>query len=117
MTFFNCGKFHLDGICSIPDEKGKKTPFVGQSLFYELFKVAKEEQAKEITLGAVVNGISDNIKIYEKLGFKKNPVQTSEYVDMNCNKYRVAEQLRTFEKEMSYSDLKCQRTQLDKFID
>ena len=113
MTFQNLRGMHLDGICAIPDENGDKTPFSGKSLLYELFKVAKDTGCKHITLDAVPDGTFNP----ENLGFKKNPIQTTEYIEMISNKYNIEEQLNHFANDLEYTPYNCERVRLDQFID
>lgn len=117
MTFNNLRSVFLDGICAIPNEEGKKTPFAGSSLLYELFQIAKNTGSKNITLKAVPDGTFNPVKKYEELGFKRNAVQTTDYIDMECNKYAIDEQLKRFAKEMEYTPYNCERVRLDEFID
>lgn len=117
MTFQNLRNVFLDGICAIPDKNGNKTPFSGKSLLYELFKVAKDTESKEITLNAVPDGTFNPVKIYEDLGFKRNATQDSEYIEMSCNKYNIKEQLKNFAKDMVYTPYGGEKVHLDEVID
>lgn len=117
MTFSNKHSIFLDGICAIPNEQGEKVPFTGKSLLFELFKVANETSAKSINLNAVPDGTFNPVRKYEELGFKRNATQENEYIAMECNKYKIQEQLKTLSKDIEYSPYNCEKTQLDQFID
>lgn len=113
MTYSYDGySLYLNGICSIPDRNGNKTPFCGQTLFYQLFKDAQEDGAKSIKLDAVQDGPFDVISKYEKLGFKKDPT-TIPYTRMICGKYKIKEQLKELPFLVNYSKSSPERTNLE----
>lgn len=117
LTFSGNKDLHLDGICSIPYQEGKKVPFVGKSLFLQLFKTANESQTKSIKLEAVTDGPYDVIKKYKDLGFKQNGCSTIGYVEMSSNKYNIAKQETTLSREFEYTRISPLKVDLNRFID
>ncbi|MBE7711495.1 MAG: hypothetical protein E7Z92_05075 [Cyanobacteria bacterium SIG31] len=117
MTFNGEKNVNLSGICSIPDEFGKKVPQTGKSLFYYLFKHVKESGAKNIELEAVENGPFNVVKKYEELGFKKQLGEYSGYTKMVSNKYNTDLQLKSLAKELDYVECKPEKTDLNMFLD
>lgn len=117
LTYLKAGNsFYLDGICSVPIEANKKVKNVGKTLFYQIFRDAKEANAREICLDAVKNGPFNVIEKYEKLKFKKDPT-THPYTKMVCNKHKIAEQLKEFPYEIEYKEIKPTRTNLLEYLD
>lgn len=114
-SYDGCSLF-LNGICSIPDKNGKRAPFCGQTLFYQLFKDAQEDGAKSIKLDAVQDGPFDVVSKYEKLGFKKDPT-TIPYTRMICGKYKIKEQLKELPFLVDYSKSSPERTNLEFSLD
>lgn len=99
---------NLEGMSSIPTEVDKKTPFVGKALFYQLFKYANEKDVKGISLNAVLDGPFDIINKYLNLGFKEGKVLTNrghEYLNMFCNKHKIAEQLKELPFHIGYQEI------------
>ena len=101
--------------CSIPTEINKKVKFAGKTLFYQLFKDAKKENVKDITLDAVKNGPFDVVSKYEKLGFKKDPT-THPYTNMVCNKHKITKQLEEFPYDIDYKEVPLEHVDLMQFI-
>ena len=114
--FEDCGKnLEFLGISSIPNQFGKKVNFGGQTLLYQLFKEA-EKEGKGIQLQAIHNGPVDVVKKYKDLGFIT--IGASEkYTDMECNRYKVKEQLNKFKELIVYSPKKGEKTNLEQFLD
>ena len=83
----------LEGICSIPKRNGKRVPLLGKTLFYYLFKNAKDDGISGISLKAIKDGPFDLVQKYEGIGFKTCKNADEEYVHMFCNKHKIAEQL------------------------
>ena len=108
--------FYLDAICSVPIETDKKVKLAGKTLFYQIFRDAKKENARDITLDAVQNGPFDVVKKYEKLGFKKDPT-THPYTKMVCNKHKIATQLKEIPFEIDYYECEREKTNLLDFLD
>ena len=74
LTYSNDGSKnnYLNGVCSIPNPKGKKVPLAGQTLIYQLFLDSyKELDKKGIVLEAIHNGPVNVVQKYEKMGFTK----------------------------------------------
>lgn len=117
MTYIASKNIFLDGICAIPDENGKRTLNIGQTMLHKLFKIANENNAQNITLKAVADGPFNIVEKYENIGFKKDIDQDSDYINMTCNKYKVKEQLENFKKTQEYSELDNERVLLYKIID
>lgn len=115
LTFTEGRSFHLDGLCSIPQETDKKVPFVGLSLMYQLFKNAQAYKCSEIKLEAVTDGPFDVVQKYEKLGFKKD-ITTYPYTEMRCNKYQIKEQLKNFQEKLEYIPQEAERVSLTNII-
>lgn len=111
----NGRKFELDGICSIPQDS-KKVPYVGQTLLYQLFKDSADGNAKSIELKAVTDGPFDVVSKYAKRGFKADTT-SDYYTHMRCNKYNIAEQLKSFQAEIAYQPCKSSKINLEQFID
>ena len=109
---------YLDGICTIPTEKNKKVPFCGQTLMYQLFKDAKFLKSKEIFLDAITDGPFDVVKLYERLGFRKDYSDGRfGYVPMSCTAQKIQEQLKNFSKYIEYTGVTPEKTDMMKFLD
>lgn len=117
ITFQEGKAFQLDGICSLPQAPNKKVPFVGNTLFFQLFKSAQNFGADKINLDAVTDGPFDVVKKYEELGFKKD-ITSYPYTKMQCNKYQIKEQLKNLSQRLSYIELKQpEKISLETIID
>lgn len=100
---------NLEGVSTIPIEKNTKIPFVGRTLFYQLFKYANENDAKGISLNAVLDGPFDVVNKYLNLGFKEGKTfknKVFRYMNMYCNKHKIAEQLKELPYEINYQETK-----------
>ena len=107
---------YVDGICSVPIESNKKVKFVGKTLFYQVFIDANNAKSKEISLDAVNNGPFNVVDKYETLGFKKDPT-TQPYTKMICNKYKIADQLQNFSRDIFYESSNNVKVDLNQFLD
>lgn len=116
ITYSGLRDVHLNGICAIPNSDGKKIPFVGKSLFLQLFKMAKNYDAKSIRLEAVTDGPFNVIKKYEELGFKNEGCSKFGYIDMVSNKFNIDNQIKTLSKELEFTELVAQKVDMDKFL-
>lgn len=117
LTFIEDSTYYLDGICSVPNELGKKVNLVGKTLFYQIFKNAHEDNAKGIDLKAINDGPFDVVDKYEKLGFKREHCPTDEYTKMHCNKHRMAAELKEFPFEIDYEEVEPEKVNLNQFLD
>lgn len=109
---------YLDGICTIPVKKNKKVPFSGQTLMYQLFRDASFLKSKEIFLDAITDGPFDVVKLYERLGFRKDYSDRNfGYVPMSCTAQKIQEQLKNFSKYIEYNDVKLEKINLMEFLD
>lgn len=117
LTYCDDGSsLYLDGICRIPDKNEKKIPFVGQTLFLQIFKDAEKKQSKEIKLDAIQDGPFNVVEKYEALGFKKDPT-TFPYTEMVCKKYKIKEQLKELPFTISYKNASQERINLERTLD
>lgn len=95
----------LECICDIPSKDGKRVNYTGSTLFCQLFKLADELKSKCINLSAVPDGPFNVVKKYQEKGFKTID-QSSDYVEMRCNKYNIKEQLNELLSKITYKPLK-----------
>ena len=56
------------------------------------------------------------VEKYAKLGFKKDPT-TQPYTKMVCNKYKIADQLEKFSKDINYESYNSAKIDLNQFLD
>lgn len=117
LTFIKDRSFYLDGICAVPTEVGQKVNLTGKTLFYQIFKDAQEDDAKEIVLKAINDGPFDVVDKYEKLGFKREYSADDEYTVMHCNKHKIATQLRELPFEIDYYEADTEKVNLNEFLD
>ncbi len=117
LTFVEDNTYFLDGICSVPNEFGKKVNLVGKTLFYQVFKDAKADDAKGIDLKAINDGPFDVVGKYEKLGFKREHCPNDEYTKMHCNKHKIATQLHELPYEIDYVESEPEKVNLNNFLD
>ena len=121
MTYHNdIPPLYLDGVCTIPVEPDKKVPFCGQTLMYQLFRDAKHFKSKGIVLDGVTDGPFNVIKLYERLGFRKDFSDRADgYVPMSCTIQKMYEQLEKFKKFIDYTPIETneeERTDMMQFI-
>ena len=113
----NMAPLYLDGVCSIPTGKNEKIPLCGQTLMYQLFKDAKFFKSSGIILDAITDGPFDAIKLYERIGFRKDyPDGTFGCIPMTCTIQKLHEQLKNFSKYIEYNYVKPQKTDMMQFI-
>lgn len=117
LTYTPNSTYFLEGICSIPQNKGKKVPFAGSALFYQIFKDAEQDSASGIELKAITNGPFDVIKKYEKLGFKQEKnADILSFIKMSCGKYKIKEQLKELPYRFDYTAIEDNSVSLDNLL-
>ena len=108
---------YLDGVCAIPDSKGKKIPLTGRSLLYQLFKDSSgQKEKKGIILDAIHDGPIDVVQMYEGLNF--TPIAANDkYTIMSCNKFKVAKEIDNFKRNIEYHDDYVEHVNLEEILD
>lgn len=116
LTYINDKTAILEGICAIPDKSGKKVPFSGLALFYQLFRENQANKIECIELDAVTDGPFDVIKKYEQLGFKQEGF-VDKYIKMRCSKYKIKDQLQKLPTILDYTQTNPVETDLNSLLD
>lgn len=106
----------LSGVCSIPNPNGKKTPLAGHTLLYQIFKDSSEQSPQRgIVLEAIHNGPVDVVKKYEDIGFTQI-AEIEDYTVMSCNKFKVTNELKNFEKQIEYESVEPEKVNLESLL-
>lgn len=89
----NGKRLNLIGVASIPTDVNKKTNFVGNTLFCQLFRIAQDLKSNTIELEAVKSSPFNLVRKYIELGFKIDE-EGERYISMSCNVDNVRMQLK-----------------------
>ena len=101
---------NLLGICSIPTDIEKRTPFVGKALFYQAFNDAIESNSTSLQIEAVNDSPIDVVKKYTDLGFKTISSE-GRYTQMNINIQKVKEAIKELKTLIKFK--KCNPVEKD----
>lgn len=104
VSYKNKKELCLDCISKFPLDINKGINYIGKSLFYQAFKDAKENNCDTISLRAILGGPYNVVEKYKKLGFKETG-SVNNYINMECNKYKIDESLKELSQEIEYE--KC----------
>lgn len=104
VTYKDKNNLCLDCVSKFPLEENKDKNYIGKSLFYQLFKIAKENNYNNIFLQAVAHGPFDVTSKYKKIGFKEIGY-TDCYVNMECNKNKINNILKELSKNIIYKEI------------
>ena len=111
------GKKHLDiiDLISIPIDINKKANLTGQTLFYHIFKIAKKNKTKKISLEAVNESSGNPVMKYKKLGFKEIE-KGNRYTSMECDKENINQQVSRLKDQINYSECKSKKINLNQYL-
>ena len=106
----------INGICSIPVGQDKKVNLVGQTLFYQIFNMAKREKLEKVAIEAVKDSPSNVVDRYKKLGFKSKD-EGERYVTMEIDKYKISSQIRKLKKIITFKEVNDKQSyDLNKYL-
>lgn len=111
------GKKHLSVIdlISIPIDINKKANLAGQTLFYHIFKNAKKNKTKVISLEAVNESSGNPVEKYKNLGFKEIE-KDNRFTSMECDKENISQQVCKLKDKINYSECKPKKVNLDQYL-
>ncbi len=92
---------NLLGIASIPIDINKKASYAGQTMFYQLFRLAQKFKSNSIELEAVKNSPFNLVKKYKEIGF--NVVdEGNRYISMSCKNKDISASCKNIQKRIQF---------------